>query len=34
MFVAGAWAGASGIGRVGGSAPMETFTELQTVVVS
>jgi succinate-semialdehyde dehydrogenase/glutarate-semialdehyde dehydrogenase len=25
---------ASGIGRVGGSAPMETFTELQTVVVS
>jgi succinate-semialdehyde dehydrogenase/glutarate-semialdehyde dehydrogenase len=25
---------ASGIGRVGGSGPMETFTELQTVVVS
>src|SRR3954454_13154985 len=25
---------ASGIGRVGGSAPMEAFTELQTVVVS
>jgi len=25
---------ASGIGRVGGSAPMESFTELQTVVVS
>jgi len=25
---------ASGIGRVGGSAPMETFTELQTVVAS
>jgi len=25
---------ASGIGRVGGTAPMETFTELQTVVVS
>jgi succinate-semialdehyde dehydrogenase/glutarate-semialdehyde dehydrogenase len=25
---------ASGIGRVGGPAPMETFTELQTVVVS
>jgi succinate-semialdehyde dehydrogenase/glutarate-semialdehyde dehydrogenase len=25
---------ASGIGRVGGSAPMETFTELQTVVLS
>ena len=25
---------ASGIGRVGGTAPMESFTELQTVVVS
>jgi succinate-semialdehyde dehydrogenase/glutarate-semialdehyde dehydrogenase len=25
---------ASGIGRVGGSAPMEAFTELQTVVIS
>jgi succinate-semialdehyde dehydrogenase/glutarate-semialdehyde dehydrogenase len=25
---------ASGIGRVGGSAPMESFTELQTVVIS
>ena len=25
---------ASGIGRVGGTAPMETFTELQTVVLS
>jgi succinate-semialdehyde dehydrogenase/glutarate-semialdehyde dehydrogenase len=25
---------ASGIGRVGGSAPMETFTELQTVVIA
>ena len=25
---------ASGIGRVGGSAPMESFTELQTVVVA
>ena len=25
---------ASGIGRVGGSAPMEAFTELQTIVVS
>jgi succinate-semialdehyde dehydrogenase/glutarate-semialdehyde dehydrogenase len=25
---------ASGIGRVGGTAPMEAFTELQTVVVS
>ena len=25
---------ASGIGRVGGSGPMESFTELQTVVVS
>jgi succinate-semialdehyde dehydrogenase/glutarate-semialdehyde dehydrogenase len=25
---------ASGIGRVGGTAPMETFSELQTVVVS
>jgi acyl-CoA reductase-like NAD-dependent aldehyde dehydrogenase len=25
---------ASGIGRVGGSAPMEAFTELQTVVLS
>jgi succinate-semialdehyde dehydrogenase/glutarate-semialdehyde dehydrogenase len=25
---------ASGIGRVGGAAPMETFTELQTVVLS
>jgi acyl-CoA reductase-like NAD-dependent aldehyde dehydrogenase len=25
---------ASGIGRVGGSAPMESFTELQTVVLS
>ena len=24
----------SGIGRVGGTAPMETFTELQTVVLS
>jgi succinate-semialdehyde dehydrogenase/glutarate-semialdehyde dehydrogenase len=24
----------SGIGRVGGSAPMESFTELQTVVLS
>ncbi|HEU5243382.1 MAG TPA: aldehyde dehydrogenase family protein, partial [Gaiellaceae bacterium] len=25
---------ASGIGRVGGSAPMEAFTELQTVVIA
>jgi len=25
---------ASGIGRVGGSAPMESFTELQTIVVA
>ena len=25
---------ASGIGRVGGSAPMEAFTELQTVVLA
>jgi succinate-semialdehyde dehydrogenase/glutarate-semialdehyde dehydrogenase len=25
---------ASGIGRVGGSAPMESFTELQTVVIA
>jgi len=25
---------ASGIGRVGGTAPMEAFTELQTVVLS
>jgi acyl-CoA reductase-like NAD-dependent aldehyde dehydrogenase len=25
---------ASGIGRVGGTAPMESFTELQTVVVA
>ncbi len=25
---------ASGIGRVGGPAPMEAFTELQTVVLS
>ncbi|MDP9286088.1 MAG: aldehyde dehydrogenase family protein, partial [Actinomycetota bacterium] len=25
---------ASGIGRVGGSAPMESFTELQTIVIS
>ena len=24
---------ASGIGRVGGTAPMESFTELQTVIV-
>jgi succinate-semialdehyde dehydrogenase/glutarate-semialdehyde dehydrogenase len=25
---------ASGIGRVGGSAPLEAFTELQTVVIA
>jgi len=25
---------ASGIGRVGGNVPMESFTELQTVVVA
>jgi succinate-semialdehyde dehydrogenase/glutarate-semialdehyde dehydrogenase len=25
---------ASGIGRVGGTGPMESFTELQTVVIS
>ena len=38
MFVDGAWtsplSGETGIGRVGGAAPMEAFTELQTVVLS
>ena len=36
VFVAGGGrsGSASGIGRVGGAAPMEAFTELQTVVIA
>jgi hypothetical protein len=34
VIVGGRSGTASGIGRVGGAAPMEAFTELQTVVLS